>query len=342
MYGFMSMLLYEKGRRIVKYRTIPKTDLRASCICMGGGAIGVSLDEGESFRMLDVFVDLGGNFIDTANIYGKWLPHGRNSSEETIGRWLKKRSNRDRIILATKGAHPNLNAMDIPRLGCSEIREDLEESLITLQTDTIDLYWLHRDDESRPVGDILETMNGLVKEGKIRYFGCSNWKPSRISEALKYAEKNGMKSFVANQMMWSLAEPDMTAVADKTLVAMDKEGLDFHKKTNMAAVPYTSQANGYFTKLAEGGPSLLNERVKRIYHHNRNIHRMERILRLAREMSCSVTEIALAYLISHGFPTFPIVGCRSVEQLMESMKAGDLVLNAEQVDFLDSGTGGEG
>jgi aryl-alcohol dehydrogenase-like predicted oxidoreductase len=326
----------------VRYKTIPKTDLRASHICMGGGAIGISLDERESFRMLDTFVDLGGNFIDTANIYGKWLPHGRNSSEEMIGKWLKKRNNRDRIILATKGAHPNLNTMDIPRLGRREIREDLEESLDTLQTDTIDMYWLHRDDENRPVGDILETMNELVSEGKIRYFGCSNWKPNRIAEALNYAEQNGMKSFVANQVMWSLAEPDMMAVADKTLVAMDKEGLDFHKKTNMAAVPYSSQANGYFTKLAKGGPALLDDRVKRIYHHKSNIQRMERILKLAREMSCTVTEIALAYLISHDFPTFPIVGCRSVDQLMESMKAGDLVLDAERMDYLNSGTGGEG
>ncbi len=325
----------------MNYKTIPKTDLRASSICLGGGAVGISLDERESFRILDLFVDLGGNFIDTANIYGKWLPHGRNSSEEMIGRWLRKRNNRERIILGTKGAHPNLNAMDIPRLSRTEIREDLEESLATLQTDTIDMYWLHRDDESRPVGDILETMNELVKEGKIRYFGCSNWKPNRISESLKYAEKNGMKSFVANQMMWSLAEPDMAAVGDKTLVAMDKEGLDFHKKNNMAAVPYTSQANGYFSKLARGGPSLLSDRVKRIYHHNRNIQRMERIQKLAREMSCTVTEIALAYLISHDFPTFPIVGCRSVEQLVESMKAGDLVLDAEQMDYLDPDTGGE-
>lgn len=85
----------------------------------------------------------------------------------------------------------------------------------------------------------------------------------------------------------------------------------------------------------------MSDRVKRIYHHNRNIQRMERIQKLAREMSCTVTEIALAYLISHDFPTFPIVGCRSVEQLVESMKAGDLVLDAEQMDYLDSDTGGE-
>lgn len=321
----------------MKTRIISDTDLHVSSICLGGGPIGISLRKKDSYRALDFFIDKGGNFIDTANVYGKWLIEKRNTSEEMLGKWFVEKGNRSRCILATKGAHPDLSTMHIPRLSRSDIEMDLEESLRTLQTDYIDLYWLHRDDESRPVSDIIETMNRLVHSGKIRYFGCSNWKINRIKEAQQYAANNHIKGFVANQLMWSLAIPNAEGFEDKSLVTMDDNGMKFHKDTGMTAVAYSSQANGFFSKLEQIGFDHLNDRIKRIYGSSINLERFNRVKILSKEIGQSVTTIALAYIMSQTFAGIPIIGYRNVEQLEESLKAADVRLDQKAVTYLEDG-----
>ena len=135
-------------------------------------------------------------------------------SEKTIGRWMKARGNRNSVILATKGAHPDLSAMHIPRLSRSDITKDLEESLKYLGVDHIDLYWLHRDDPNRDVCEIIETMDALVNSGKIRYYGLSNWKLPRLEEALAYAQGKGIARPSGSQILWSLAEPNADVFKD--------------------------------------------------------------------------------------------------------------------------------
>jgi len=187
----------------MRYITIPHTTMRVSHICLGTGDMGTALSRHDSFAVLDAFVEAGGAFLDTAHVYGDWHSGEKHRSEKTIGQWLKTTGQRDRMILATKGAHPDLATMHTPRLSPQEIIADLDESLDCLGVGTIDLYWLHRDDPRRPVDEIVETLNDQMRAGKIRFFGCSNWTPARIGEAQAYAAAHSLDSFVASQLQWS-------------------------------------------------------------------------------------------------------------------------------------------
>ncbi len=157
------------------YAAIPNTTLAPSVLCFGTTMIGSTVDKAGSFQLLDAFVEAGGTFVDTAKVYADWLPGERSISEKTIGEWLRRSGKRSQVVLATKGAHPDLSAMQTGRLSRAEIIADLDASLRHLQTDVIDLYWLHRDDAEQPVADILATLESQVRAGKIRYYGCSNW-----------------------------------------------------------------------------------------------------------------------------------------------------------------------
>lgn len=321
----------------MQYKNIEGTELKASAICLGGADFGSTLERELSFELMDLFYDRGGNFIDTANVYANWLPVEKSISEKTIGKWLKERGLRDKIIIGTKGGHPELSSMHISRLSRNEIVSDLEESLRSLQTDYIDFYWLHRDDEKRPVSDILETLNEQVRAGRIRYFGCSNWRVDRIREAAAYALKTGLNGFAGNQMRWSFAVLNTGAIKDKTLAVMDQEMLEFHKRTKLAAVPYTSQAGGFFTKLDNIEKIPLSAGMKEKYYNQENVNRLERIKKLSADLSVSVSEMVLGYLTAQPFTTIPIVGCKTGEQLKESLKAGDLKLSGEEIEYLERG-----
>jgi aryl-alcohol dehydrogenase-like predicted oxidoreductase len=174
---------------------IPNTNLDVSSLCLGTGEFGSKLDRAAAWQLLDAFVAAGGNFLDTANVYADWVPGTKSSSEKTIGAWLAQRGNRAQLIIATKGAHPLLASMNVPRCSPADILHDIEQSLGHLQTDVIDLYWLHRDDPARPAGEIIETLAAQVKAGKIRYFGCSNWRVERIAAANSYAATSSLAAF---------------------------------------------------------------------------------------------------------------------------------------------------
>ncbi len=311
---------------------LPQTDLSPSAICLGSSNFGNGIAPADAFQLLDAYVACGGNFIDTAAVYANWLPGEKNSSEKTIGRWLARSGQRSRIVLATKGAHPELATMHISRMSPAEIVDDLETSLRNLQTEWIDLYWLHRDDPTRPVAEILDTLHGQVLAGKIRYFGCSNWRVDRIAAAEAYAAQRGITGFVANQMRWSLAQIDPAAVGDPTTAAMDDETYAFHRRTGLAAIPYSSQAGGYFQKLAEG--SEIRPGQQKTYGTANNRTRAARVQALAQETGYSVSQIVLVYLTNQPFATIPIVGCRTVAQVKDSMSAADIRLPIGQVAWL--------
>ena len=314
---------------------IPQTDLAPSVICLGSSNFGNGIAPAEAYQLLDAYVTCGGNFLDTAAVYANWLPGEKNSSEKTIGRWLARSGQRSRIVLATKGGHPDLATMRISRMSPAEIVDDLNTSLRNLQTDWIDLYWLHRDDPTRPVAEIIATLHGQVLAGKIRYFGCSNWRVDRIEAAQAYAQQMGITGFVANQMRWSLAEIDPAALDDPTTVAMDGETLAYHQHTGMAAIPYSSQAGGYFQKLAEGRE--IRPGQQKTYGTADNHTRAQRVQALAQETGYSVSQIVLAYLTNQPFAAIPIVGCRTVAQVEDSMAAGDVRLPIGQVVWLARG-----
>ncbi len=305
------------------YRIIPGTDLNASVISFGGNSLSEVNAHSFAYSQLDIYTEMGGNFVDTANIYGRWLDPGLNHSEIYIGNWMTARRNRHQLVLATKGAHPAWEDMTVPRLRRDDVAVDLHQSLSALQTDYIDLYYLHRDDERVSVEEILSYLNDFVKAGKIRYFGCSNWKPDRIREANAVAKAHGWQGFAANQLMWSLAEASPAGFADPTMVAMDTACLGLHRESGLAAVAYSSQANGYFDKLATLGKDKISPDLRKLYDSPKNDRRYERLRKIAGELRLPLNEVVLGYLLAQPVPTYAVIGPRNAEQLYASLKAGD-------------------
>ncbi|ULL18780.1 aldo/keto reductase [Paenibacillus sp. H1-7] len=319
----------------MKSRTITGTDLSPSVICLGTANFGETVSRELSFELMDRYLDRGGNFLDTAKVYSDWVPGERSRSEKVIGEWMKLRGNRSRIVLATKGAHPELDTMHIPRMSKEEIVSDLEHSLQHLQTDYIDLYWLHRDDPETPVEVIIDVLNDQVRQGKIRCFGCSNWRSERIEAAQQYARDKGLQGFAASQTKWSLAS--YSAGNDPTLVAMDEKELAYHERTGLAAIPYNSQANGFFSgrytldMLKE--PSEANKKVWKLCNEE-NLRKLKLVEEIAQRSGLTMTQVALGYLLAHPFPVFPISGCKTAAQLDDSCAAGDVTLDPEAFEAL--------
>ncbi|MFO7534486.1 MAG: aldo/keto reductase [Kiritimatiellia bacterium] len=241
---------------------------------------------------------------------------------------MRERKNRDRVIVSTKGAHYDM-ATKASRVTRADIEFDLGESLKNLQTDLIDLYWLHRDDATRPVGEILQTLADQVRAGKIRYFGCSNWTLDRIREAQAFALQHALPGFVGNQMRWSLAVPGPKAGGDPTMVAMDKGLRRFHGESRLAAVPYSSQAGGWFQKRAKAGAPIPGA-----FATGANERRFRGVVKLSAETGFTITQIVLGNLLSHPFPVIPIVGCHTREQLVDTLAAADIRLNDDQMAAL--------
>lgn len=308
--------------------------MHVSQICLGTGDIGASLSIPNALTLLDEFVALGGTFIDTAHVYSDWIPSTKSTSEKTIGQWLNSNGLRSQVVIGTKGAHPLLSTMHIPRMSRAEIDLDVRESLDYLQTDVIDLYWLHRDALGVPVAEIIDILNEQAAFGRIRYFGASNWTPERIEAANDYARSKGVQGFVANQPLWSLAAPTMDAIPDKTVVAMDDAGLDFHHRTGLAAIPFSSQAHGFFGKLHDSGRVGVSANDLRVYDNPINAARLPIIASLAQKYGVALNDIVLAFLFSQPFTTIPIVGCKRVDHLRDSAKTVELRLTPDEVTTL--------
>ena len=288
-------------------------DIRVSPIGLGTVNFGTAISEKDCFEQLDRYIDAG-NLIDTAHVYGDWVPGERGRSESVIGKWLAVRRCRERVVISTKGAHPLLTRMDSPRVKPEAIRQDLEESLRCLRTDVIDLYFLHRDDPTRPVGELLECLEDLRQAGRIRSYGCSNWMLPRIVEAARYAQAHGLRGFACNQLMWSLAAVNPAQVTDPTLVGMDAETYAYHQKSRMAAMAYMSIANGYFAHLARGD---LKASVRLKYDQPINSIIYGRLCELSKAHDLSMTQLSLLYFSAMPFPSVALASFSSLAQLEE-------------------------
>jgi aryl-alcohol dehydrogenase-like predicted oxidoreductase len=318
----------------MKKKRITNTELECSAIVLGSADMGDKLKEQESFRLMDMYLDSGGNMIDTAEVYGNWLPVGKSISEMIIGKWMQERKNRSQLIVTTKGGHQDLATMHIPRVAPKDIAADLEGSLRRLQVETIDLYWLHRDDPSRPVGEIIEMLNEQRNAGKIRYFGCSNWQTARIAEAQSYAEAHSLQTFSASQVWWSVAAIDRSKVADPDLAFMDEAMYQYHQKTQLSAFAYSSQAKGLFTKMESASIESSDFELPELYRLTENGIRYLKLKRLADELSVTISQVVLAYLISQAIPSFPIIGSRTPAQLKDSLKSTEVSLTPAQLKLL--------
>ncbi|MEK3725590.1 aldo/keto reductase [Paenibacillus sp. FSL H8-0034] len=324
----------------MKYKAIKNTDLLPSVICLGTSDIGGSINEEESKRILNAFTEAGGNFLDTAEVYANWLPIEPNSSERFLGRWMKERGNRDQLIIATKGGHPLLDTPLVSRLSAAEIEQDIVGSLQRLGTDYIDLYYLHRDDPRIPVETLIDILETHVRQGHIRYYACSNWTLERLEQAQQYAVSKGYAGFVAVSNLWSLATVNPGSIKDPSQVITDQALVDWHIRTGVALIPYSSQANGFFSgkyrREHEVQPELSNKNIYRLYHNETNFTRLERIEELARQHKATSNQIAVACLLAQPFPVFPIVGCKNHHHLQDSLGAVDIELDGAIVSYVSS------
>ncbi|WP_168735736.1 aldo/keto reductase [Cohnella fermenti] len=324
----------------MRYIQVRDTNLRPSVIGLGTSDFGTAIREEEAFGLLDRFVELGGTLVDTAHVYGDWVEGGKGASERTIGKWLEQRGSRDKIVLSTKGAHPPLADFARSRLDADSIRSDLSDSLERLRTDWIDLYWLHRDDPERPVEAVMEALHEHVAAGRVHYIGASNWTRERIAAANRYAQRSGLTPFVASQPHWNLAV--LNPVLPPDIVAIDDETRAWHVETGLAVFAFSSQASGFFG--GKYGRGLAPEggragHVQEMYANEASYDRLERVLALSNRLGTRASQTALAYVLSHPFPAFALIGANKLEHLEDSCKAGDLVLTPEQLRYLESGEG---
>lgn len=317
----------------MKHVTLPQTDLTVSRVTLGSSMIGSRVHRDDSFALLDAFVEAGGTLLDTAHVYANWSPGPRSISEKTIGAWLKATGARERLVIATKGGHPEPGHDRISRLSPAEIVGDLDESLDFLGVDCIDLYWLHRDDPRRPAGEMLEVVNEQARLGKIRYVGCSNWRPDRIREAQAYASAHNLRPFVASQIFWSLAVPNPGVVAWDH-ADMDEEAEAYYATAGMSVHAFTSQARGFFTKAAADGLHSLSPKLRRDFENSVTLARMQRAQQVARDHGTTVTAVVLASITSRPFVGVPILGCVNLDQLRDSLGDVDLTLSPETLRFL--------
>ncbi|MGM9653686.1 MAG: aldo/keto reductase [Eubacteriales bacterium] len=309
----------------VKLPTLP---YELSRVCFGTAQFGVSISREKAFALLDRFYAMGGNFIDTANVYGRWAPGGLNRGEQIIGEWLRTRGVRD-VIVATKGCHFAPLAPSVSRVNERCARADAEESLRTLGLSVLPLYWLHRDDESRPVEEIVEFCEQMRRDGWILRYGFSNYRAHRVRAALAYADRMGYERIFAVSNEWSLAEEHGAPFTDPSgMVLMDGELFSLHRTENLPVIPFTAAAHGYFARLDAGAalpPSLSR------FDTAENRALLSRLRELAAETGADVPDIAVAYLLNTPLSAIPIVSTSDEDHLASFARIASLRFPTEEL-----------
>lgn len=320
----------------MKYAKINNTDILASKLVLGTDAFGSSLPCDDSFVLMDAFLDAGGNILDTASVYADWLGGEKSASEKTIGKWLLKKGCRDKVIISTKGGHPDCNNMRIPRLSKEDIDHDLHNSLVNLKTDYIDIYWLHRDDESRSVEEIIDTLDVHVKSGKIRHIGASNWRYERILKANEYAKKSGKTPFIASQIQYSIAKLNEGSLINDML-GMSYGDAEYNKysKDDLSMFSYSSVAKGFFNLVATGKMDRISDSAKNEYLNEHNIALAEKLNQLSQEKKTNISALMLALLTEDKkLNVFAQVGTRKISHLTEAFEFDKICLSEQEFDYI--------
>ncbi len=315
---------------------IADTDLSVSAIGLGTAMAGIHWDGTEADRIFDAFLDAGGNLIDTARVYSDWIPPEIGRSERVLGDWFRREKKRGRVVLVTKGGHPEARGpgadVHVSRMTENDMRHDVEASLKAMGVDTIDVYLYHRDDRTQSVEEEIETMEKLRREGKIRYYGCSNWDADRIAAADGYARRMGYRGFVCDEALLNAGVKYMKPPADDTLRAIRGDLRDYHvKNERILAIAFTSVAGGFFHRFLSGGPQAVSGSP---YCTEGNVRIAGRIRDLTRRYDVTVTQLLLAFLWVQPFPCVPLFGPHGMEQLQDAMKAWDTAIPPEELERL--------
>jgi aryl-alcohol dehydrogenase-like predicted oxidoreductase len=307
-------------------RALGTSGLKIVPLVLGGNVFGWTIDEAQSFKVLDTFIDRGFNCIDTADMYSAWIPgHSGGESETIIGRWFARSGKRDKVILATKVG------MEMPNVG-KGLRKDyilreVEQSLKRLQTEVIDLYQSHKDDESTPLEETLEAYAQLLKDGKVRAIGASNYKGARLTQAMETAKQHNLPAYTALQPEYNLYdrqdyETDLAPVA---------------AKYGLGVVPYFSLAAGFLTgkyqSIEDTKGKKRGSRVEK-YFNDRGIKILAALRQVSSETGAQQASVALAWLLARPTITAPIASATTPQQLEALFAAVDIKLTDAQVKAL--------
>jgi aryl-alcohol dehydrogenase-like predicted oxidoreductase len=304
---------------------IPHSDLDVFPLSLGGNVFGWTANEEQSFAVLDAYTAAGGNFIDTADMYSCWVPGNSGGESETIiGRWMKARGNRSKLVIATKvGKLPGLLGLSL-----KTVQRAAEGSLERLQTDHIDLYYAHEDDRATPLVETLTAFDGLVRSGKVRYIAASNYNAQRLAEAIRTSRREGFAQYVALQPHYNLMErPKYEGELAETVAG---EGL--------GSFPYFSLASGFLTgkyreggkvdsKRAAGAGAYLNDKGRKV------LKALDEIAGTRKE---AVATIALAWLAAQPTVVAPIASARTPEQLPALLRSTQFRLTKEEIQKLSA------
>lgn len=301
--------------------------IHTSRIAIGSTMSMERLSSEEKFRLYDYFLDQGGNCIDTARAYRDGL------SEEMVGTYLHTRGNRNRVVISTKGGHPGKDIQG-SWLARENLLSELETSLKTLHTDHVDYYWVHKDDPNYPIEELVDTLNLIVKQGKARLVGASNFTTERFRAAAAYAKQTGQITFAASQIQWSLAATEDKQLEKFGSLTMTKERYDYYLENQIPVFAFSAQAQGFFQRVAAGGVGSVPTFIAEQYDSPVNAKRLELLQQYAQEHDCSLSAPALGYLIYNKLPCVAIIGASSVEMLAQSLEAVTLHMTAEEADAL--------
>ncbi|HEY4386614.1 MAG TPA: aldo/keto reductase [Ktedonobacteraceae bacterium] len=301
-------------------RKLGRSNLEVTPLCLGGNVFGRTLDEPRSFAVLDAYVALGGNFIDTADIYGT------GASETVIGQWMKQRGNRAQIVLATKLGKPM--APDKKGLSRKYVFQAVEDSLSRLQTDYIDLYQSHEDDLSTPLEETMQAFDDLVKQGKVRALGASNFTAERLAEADKVSQQHGYARYESLQPLYNLLDRDEFE-GPLAQVSIERE---------IGVIPYFSLARGFLSGKYRPDQELPKspraEGVQKLYMNERGFAILGAVDTVAARHNISQTAVSLAWLLAQPGITAPIASGTTPEHVVELMKSVDLQLSDEDLALL--------
>ncbi|MCP1997508.1 aldo/keto reductase [Flavobacterium sp. HSC-61S13] len=304
-----------------------KSDLLVAPVSFGGNVFGWTLDEKESFRMLDALVDNGLNFIDTANNYSYWVPqHRGGESEEIIGKWFKQSRKRNQIVLATKvGGQMGDGSKG---LKAAYIRLSIEASLKRLQTDHIDLYQSHYDDLETGQEETMEVYNQLIREGKVRFIGASNLEPQRILTSNQIARANNWAEYISVQPLYNLYDR----------AKFENEYLPIVQEGNLAVMSYFALASGFLSGKYRTEQDLEGSKRKDMvkgYLNERGLRILDALEKVADQYQLSMATVATAWQINKPEITTPIVSATNSTQLKDIIKAMELKLTSEDRAVLD-------
>ncbi|HEX3510393.1 MAG TPA: aldo/keto reductase [Solirubrobacteraceae bacterium] len=302
------------------------TDLDVFPVCLGGNVFGWSLEEEGSFEVLDAYVAAGGNFIDTADVYGRRGQDGPGSSERIIGRWMAARGNRDELVIATKVGM----GADASGLSAATIERGLSASLERLGTDRVDLYYAHQDDPATPLRETLGAFAREIAAGRIRHAGASNYTAARLREAVAVGAEDGMAAYVALQPHYNLMER----------AAYEGDLERTCAQAGLACLPYFALARGFLTgKYRRDGAEVASPRaggVREAYLNDRGEAVLAALDDVAQETGAPHAAVALAWLLAQPTVVAPVASATSPQQLAEVLAAATLELTPEQLAALDA------